>query len=358
MESPASSPPASSPLAVPPPAAPQPQSPPRPPYAGARYLLVRARADRRLIIGAVAGGLFFDLAVHSGPATIAVTAWLIVVAAALLLGGRLRGLQSKLLIGAAPVLGLLFTLRSSAWVLLPAGCAILFLFFIGVSLGADGSGLSATLPAILNRLGTVAGHLVIAPGMFRLEGRATATDRAARQATAIARGLLLGVPVVLLVGLLLAGADPIFRSWFDLGPLARHLVFVLIGVWFVVGLARASSAKEPAAPLQATPALGPVEASLVLGGLCALYAAFVGAQFVALSNAGHRILVTRGLTYAQYARSGFFQLLACAAITLLVLLSVRACVKSSSKAVTGLSALTVVLTIGVVFVAFRRLELL
>jgi hypothetical protein len=94
----------------------------------------------------------------------------------------------------------------------------------------------------------------------------------------------------------------------------------------------------------------------VLGGLCALYATFVGTQFVALSGGGHHVLVTHGLTYAQYARSGFFQLLACAAITLLVLLSVRACASPARRALTGLAGLTVALTIGVVIVAILRIQ--
>jgi hypothetical protein len=76
-----------------------------------------------------------------------------------------------------------------------------------------------------------------------------------------------------------------------------------------------------------------------------------------VSGAGHRILVTQGLTYAQYARSGFFQLLACAAITLLVLLGIRACANPAHPALAGLSGLTIALTIGVVVVAIRRLQL-
>jgi Domain of unknown function (DUF4173) len=105
------------------------------------------------------------------------------------------------------------------------------------------------------------------------------------------------------------------------------------------------------------PSLGTVEAAFVLGGLCALYATFVGAQVVALAGGRRHVLVTHGLTYAQYARSGFFQLLACAAITLLVLLSVRACANAAHPALIGLSGLTVALTIGVVIVAIRRLQL-
>jgi hypothetical protein len=169
--------------------------------------------------------------------------------------------------------------------------------------------------------------------------------------------VLLGAPVLLVVGLLLAAADPIFRSWFDLRAIGQHVLLVGVGAWVVAGLARTASAAEPAPALRSPPALGAVEAGVVLGGLSALYAAFAGAQLVALSGAGHRILVTRGLTYARYARSGFFELLACAAVTLLVLLGVRACTSPGHHGLNALAGLTVAFTLVVVVVAIRRLQL-
>jgi hypothetical protein len=162
---------------------------------------------------------------------------------------------------------------------------------------------------------------------------------------------------MLVIGILLGRADPIFRAWFNLPSLALHLVLLCAGAWIVLGLARAASAARPAPGLPPAPALGTVEAACVLAGLSSLYVTFVVAQFVALSGAGHRVLVTQGLTYSQYARGGFFQLLACAAITLLVLLSVRACAKADHPVLAAFSALTAVLTIGVVIVAIRRLQL-
>jgi hypothetical protein len=162
---------------------------------------------------------------------------------------------------------------------------------------------------------------------------------------------------MLIVGVLLASADPIFRSWFDLTAVIEHLLLVLVGAWVFVGLVRAASAAEPSPPLPSASTLGTVEAAFVLGGVCVLYATFVAAQFVALSGGGHHVLTTHGLTYAQYARSGFFQLLACAAITFIVLLSVRAWTEPNHPLLMGLAGLTVALTLGVVIVAIRRLQL-
>ncbi len=70
------------------------------------------------------------------------------------------------------------------------------------------------------------------------------------------------------------------------------------------------------------------------------------------------MLETAGLTYAEYARTGFFQLIAVATITLGALLGLRA-LTDLDDAVTRrrfvvLAEAAVVLTLVVVFVALRR----
>src|SRR5260370_14126056 len=153
------------PLAAGPPAPPPPQQPVPVRRLAPPPLRLRARADRRLIAGAAAGGVAFDVAAHSGVATIAVTALIVVMAAALLLSRRVRGRAAGLFIGTAPALGLILTLRSSLWVIAPTIAGIVLLLCIGTSLGSDGGGLSLTLPATAGRLTLVEGHLIHAPGM-------------------------------------------------------------------------------------------------------------------------------------------------------------------------------------------------
>src|SRR5262249_46519654 len=330
--------------------------------ANTRFV-IRAGADLRVIIGATASAVCFDIAARSGLATAGTAAWIASGAVAVLLSGRIRGWTGRWLLVTAPAFGLVLGFRESQWVILPAVVGVVALFLLGVSLGADGGRLVATFPGLAVRASYVAGHLALAPGMFRrhdegeaacAESRANGAHEAVRMA---GRGALLGIPVMLVIGFLLGLADPVFRSWFNLPSLALHLVLLLAGAWVAFGLTRAASAVKPAPGLPPAPALGTAEAACVLAGLSSLYVAFVVAQFVALSGAGHRILVTQGMTYSQYARSGFFQLLACAAITLLVLLGVRACAKADHPVLSAFSALTAVLTIGVVIIAVRRLQL-
>jgi hypothetical protein len=315
--------------------------------------------DRNLAIGALAGGVLLDIAWRAGLATIAATAWVTAAAAVLLLSGRVRGPAGRLAVSTAAGASLLLAFRSSLWVLVPVIIAVSTALLLGASLGADRGGASATFPALILRLGLTAGHLVMAPGMLRQHGagnEGAGSSAARRRATAVGRGMLLGGPALIVVWGLLAAADPIFRSWFEAPSLISHLVLLLAGSWTVAGLARAASARQPSPALPRALSLGTVEACSILGGLCVLYAVFVAAQLTALSGVGQRILVTRGLTYAGYARSGFFELLACAAITLVLLLTVRACA-APHPVLTASYALTVVLTIGVVVTAIRRLQL-
>lgn len=61
---------------------------------------------------------------------------------------------------------------------------------------------------------------------------------------------------------------------------------------------------------------------LPVGALTVLFGVFVGAQFVALFGGDDYVQRTAGLTYAEYARSGFWQLSAVSILTLAVILAV------------------------------------
>ena len=83
---------------------------------------------------------------------------------------------------------------------------------------------------------------------------------------------------------------------------------------------------------------------MVLSGLALLYGLFAVAQLVASTGGDDRVQDTTGLTYAEYARNGFFQLLWAAAITIVVLLGLRALSRpggrASQVAIRGVSAIT------------------
>jgi hypothetical protein len=317
---------------------------------------VRARSDARTLVGALVAGGAFDVAVRNGPVTVSGAALVVMTALCLAMSGRLQSWGSRGLVALTPLLSAALVFRSSTWVVIVVGCAIATVLALAVSLAEDGS-FRSTFPALAGRFARVSGHFVLGLGMLRTEPGQERESVVRERAASLARGGAIAVPILVVIGALLASADPVFEAWFDVEPIVENLWLVGIGGAGLLGLVRAASAKEPVPDLPAAPRLGTVEVVSVLGSLCLLYAAFVVAQIVALTGGADHVLETSGLTYAEYARSGFFQLLAAASITVVVLLSLRACADRSRPAVLAVSEATVVLTLAVVVVAVRRLDL-
>ena len=92
------------------------------------------------------------------------------------------------------------------------------------------------------------------------------------------------------------------------GPVFLTLFFA----WIVAGLLwvalLASNPESLAFPRPTALSLGIVETSVVLGLLDALFLAFVAVQVCYLFGGAERVVETAGLTYAEYARRGFFDL--------------------------------------------------
>ncbi|TMC82998.1 MAG: DUF4173 domain-containing protein [Chloroflexi bacterium] len=107
--------------------------------------------------------------------------------------------------------------------------------------------------------------------------------------------------------------------------------------------------------------LGGTEALVVLAILDAVFAAFAIAQVLAATGAAADTLRSAGVIYADYARSGFFQLLWVSGITLAVLFLFsrisRLSRRRNALAFMVLAESAIALTLMVDVVAFRRLSL-
>jgi hypothetical protein len=175
----------------------------------------------------------------------------------------------------------------------------------------------------------------------------------------LVRGLLLAVPVVGALAVLLASADTVFASIFrlpvDPGTGIGHVALVVVGVLLTLPLLLAAAAPARSEP-PTVDRLGRVETTVLLAGVVALYAAFAASQLVVAFGGARHVIDTAGLSYAEYARNGFFQLLAVAGLTLLLLLAVRGSVRDR-RGLLVLAEATVVLTLVIVGVAVRRLDL-
>jgi hypothetical protein len=325
------------------------------------------RADARVLAGVSAVAVATDLALRAGGLGLGSALLVAVVAAVLLASGRLVTSSARLTVAAAPLFGAWLALRTSPWLIPLDVLAAGGLLALGASLARGGSLADLTLPRVVLRSLHAGLHAVAAPAFVAEPVRAmrVTDDPRAHLAVRVGGGLLLAVPVVVLLGLLLASADAVFASFFqvDLHPVAvaEHGAALLAGAWGAAALLRVTSVKPPGRPPATRPPLGAVEAMMVLAGLCGLFATFVAAQLVALSEGGRHVLATAGLTYAEYARSGFFQLLTVAVITLGVLLALRAVTNLATPgqqlAFTLLAEVAVALILAVVVVAIRRLNL-
>ena len=152
----------------------------------------------------------------------------------------------------------------------------------------------------------------------------------ADQCQAIKRGLYMALPFVLLFGGFFISADAAFERmaltalrWL-LENLCIHLFFIAIFTWIASGWLRNTlfveeeEARPGERPLSSMP--GAIEICVVLGVLNALFFTFVCLQIPYLFGGEERILSTTNLTYAMYARRGFFELVSVAVCVLPLLL--------------------------------------
>src|SRR6185295_18653098 len=119
----------------------------------------------------------------------------------------------------------------------------------------------------------------------------------------VLRGLSLAVPLLVVLGVLLASSDVLFAHVFDFVPdvneTVAHIVLIGLGAWGMAALLRVAAATPPASVPQRVPLLGAVEATIVLASVTVLFAGFGVTQLVALAGGGRHVVQTAGLTYAE-----------------------------------------------------------
>ncbi len=170
---------------------------------------------------------------------------------------------------------------------------------------------------------------------------------------AVVRGSVFALPIVLVFAVLLGSADAVFANYvnqaFDgvrralgleyLGDTFGRLVATGTLAVAVTGSLGFSLMRRPADMPIVNPSfetedtdgeavlvdhkpkskpgfkLSMVESGIIMGSVVALFAAFVGIQF-AYFFGGERTIQIAGISYAQYARRGFFELVAVSVLTL------------------------------------------
>jgi hypothetical protein len=185
----------------------------------------------------------------------------------------------------------------------------------------------------------------------------------ARRLGSVALGLIIALPIIIVLGLLLISADPIFgnmiKRLFSIDNLPQYIFrffYIVIGAYVLVGLyLHAILPLQPAEKpdtqkSQIKPFLGAIEGNIVLGAVNLLFIAFVIIQVRYLFGGTANINET-GYTYADYARKGFGELVAVAVLSLLLYLVFNTVTKRESKpAQIGFSGLSILLIANVLVI--------
>lgn len=298
------------------------------PYAvPAPYAVARPRRAPRdwpaapgwLPLAALGAGTVAALAIPGQPpglgAVLAVGS--IGVPLAVALRSRLSSGDRALVALLVPLL-LMFVVRDAQWLL---ALDLLAIAVLGTVVLAG----ARTWTAVVTAGVTIWARLVpalpyLARPLFR---HARAASPKARPAL---RGSAFAVVLVLVFGGLFASADrafaslaaavvPTFRPTFvTLRIVVGLFAAALVGAGLLTALAPLRT-RSPRSPLARPRA----EWVLPVVTLDALFAAFVAIQLAVLFGGHDHVLRTHGLTYAEYARQGFLQLVAVVLLTLLVI---------------------------------------
>lgn len=149
--------------------------------------------------------------------------------------------------------------------------------------------------------------------------------RTPRSIWAVGLGVVAISPVLLLFSLLLGSADPMFEQLLgrllDPEPVLEHVAPLLLWSWFAAGLLWALT--RPPSPGTAIPAGGRVSSPAIAGALAPialLFLSFLVVQSRYLFGGRAVVLGTADLSFSEYARRGFFELVTVSAAMLPILL--------------------------------------
>jgi two-component system sensor histidine kinase BaeS len=316
------------------------------------------RADRRVIGVALGTGIAVDLGVRSEIVSLGGAVAAFAAALALVASGRLHTTASRACAAAATLVGAFLAVRTSEWLVAIDVLSITALLVLAGVLARDGRLSDVPARLLAARCVVAVGH-GFASAAFLLAPLRPLVAR--RPSSAVLRGLALAAPVVLVLGALLASADAVFASVLRVDvsvpeDLAGHVVLIVIGALAIGGILRTASADSTGTVPPVERRLGSVEWTIVLGSMIVLFAGFALAQLVTLTGGADHVLRTEGLTYAEYARAGYFQLLAVAVLTGAVL-AVLGAVARRTPRFTVLVELVLALTAVILVVAIRKLGL-
>lgn len=335
-------------------------APPRPPAPASTIELPPIEGGPRLVALALGGGIALEVGLRGGLANLAVALGLGAIVTLLVTRPGVST-AARWTAVAACVPALFLTVRASPWLAGANLGAAIGLLAVALAFARSGSVLDTTPGQFVRRLGTSLGHGLSRPLKLGREVPRPA-DAAVESAQRIGRAVLLASPLLVALVVLLAGADVVFAGLIApnvaIAPAAGHVALTLV-LGAGLGLVALSVGGERAGPARSG-TFGVTEIAVVLALAGLVLGLFVVSQLLATTDAGQRLVEEAGLTPAEYARSGFFQLCWASLVIVAYLGLARYLARPealTSAVVRGLSAAVPILGLGLVAVSLRRMSL-
>jgi hypothetical protein len=216
---------------------------------------------------------------------------------------------------------------------------------------------------------TLGSARLINPENWGEVGTDTSRGAARTAVRTVFSGALLALVPLVVFGALFISADQMFAALvgdfvrIDLQAFASHLVVTVVLSWLACGYLTGFSSGTRLEGIRrlhpAPPSLGIGEVATALGLVDLLFLGFVTVQFRYLFGGVGWVEVTPGLTYAAYARAGFFQLVAAVALAipwLLVTHSLLDARGSKARSVfVGFAGVHLLLLLAIVASAIQRM---
>ena len=324
----------------------------------------------RLLVFATGVGIAVDVLVLHHPVGFGATLFGVGVAAAVIAAwvfGNVRvSEESRALAAALIVYSVLLSLRAAAaLVFLNLVVTVLLIGLVFRLLHHDGLRSWTVARYVQHGFLTMAGWLSRPVGYLAEFGKAMPRTGRLTQMRRVLVGAVIAVPLLVVFAALFASADAVFAHYleelltvdFDLGDIIGHVVAIVFVSWIAIGAVRYARDPHTELPDRLTvPVLGSVEAVTVLGLLNALFLAFVVVQSAYLFGGGETLAAT-GLTYAEYARRGFFELVAVGALVVAVVLGLDWLLKRRSVVTRVMLGGLVALTLVILASALQRMRL-
>ncbi len=290
--------------------------------------------SRQVLVAALLLGVVGDQMLRGGMPRLGFALLVLLgIACVLFIGGRAERERTWILAGVGvAALGLVF--RDSEMLF---GLDLLSVLCMGALAVWHGSGRRLSQFALLDPpravfLALLTAVIAAPKVVFSASPDADPTGVRAKRFRALAIGAVLAVPPLFIVATLLGSADVFFERFLEsladtadllLSNGLEHVVLIAVLAWLATGWLQGTlgGPTGAAVPEVRSPSIAFTSVSVALYGLVVLLALFLGTQARVLFGGAAYLQETAGLTVAEYARAGFFQLVVAGGVVIGTLLA-------------------------------------